>query len=108
MKKLFSILILIVVWYLLLIFLAPNISDKIDSIIWLNGLTKEIKDIKSDLDKNSVSDLSDAYSWAIKKIDETKGKIDDIRSTANEVEKTYNQVSDTVESVKKTVDNISN
>jgi len=104
MKKLISFLIIIIILYLLSVFFAPSISSKIDSLIWLNWLTEKITDTKSDIDKNSTSNLSDVYSWAINKIDETKNKIDDIRQTAKQVEDTYNKTSDFIDETGKKID----
>ncbi len=121
MKHLASLLIIFVTVYVLLIFMAPQITSKIEETIWIDGLTESITDFKWNLDE-SVTDIptkdelkdayNKAYSWALEYkeqfdlwVEKTHEKVDDIRDTLKKAEDTYNTVKDSYEQTKQTLEN---
>jgi len=130
MKKILWLIVLIVTIYILLIFKAPNITTKIEKVLWFSWFTQAVTGTKWKLDKTytNLPSKSEAYSWiidiknnVINWLDTTKAKIDDIRSAAawaekkiNEVKKTYDnavnvvkKTNQQIQNTKKAIDNIS-
>jgi hypothetical protein len=93
MKKLFSFLTILILLYLMLVFVKPNISDTIGGFIGLKELNQKIRNFKSGLDETATSeDLLKGYSDTIgsardlkdqmfKRSNDIKNKIDGVRQT---------------------------
>ena len=112
MKNFFLIILCIFVIYGLLIFLSPDTSSKIESLIWFPWFTENIRGAKTDFD-NIVTDVPSANefkSWALDirdsikwGLDTTKEKIDWVRSTLSSAEETLNDTLDTIDTAVETV-----
>ncbi len=118
MKKFFSFLIIVILVYLMLVFVKPNISDTIGGFIGLKELNQKIRNLKSGLDKTATSDdLLKGYSDTIEsardlkdqmfeRSEDVKNKVDAVRSTLSWAEQVVNEAKDTVDSVNKTLNDV--
>jgi len=122
MKNIFSFLIIIIIAYIVLIFLAPGVSDTIGSFIWTKSLNEKIRIFKTNVDKTATSatwkdDLLKGYSdtidsarqardTIIEKTLDTKKKIDDVRNTLSWAEQTVNEAKWVFDEANKTINDI--
>ena len=112
MKNFFLIILCVIVIYGLLIFLSPDTSSKIESLIGVSWFTENIRGAKDKFDdavtdvpsaselKTGASDIRDSIRWGL---DTTKEKIDWVRSTFESAEETFNDTLDTIDTAVETV-----
>jgi hypothetical protein len=112
MKKIFLIIVCIIVIYGLLIFLSPETSSKIESLVGFPGITENIRWAKTQFDdavtdiptagefKSWALDIKDSIKWGL---DTTKEKIDGVRSSLSSAEDTLNDTLDTIDTAVETV-----
>lgn len=112
MKKFLLIIVCVVVIYGLLIFLSPETSSKIESLVGFPGFTENIRGAKDQFDtavtdvpsaqefKSWALDIRDTIKWGL---DTTKEKIDGVRSTLSTAEDTLNDTLDTIDTAVETV-----
>lgn len=114
MKKLISLVILILALYGVSVFLAPDIASKIDELVGMSGLSETIRWSKENIDTTitNIPSASEFKSWAldikdkvINGVETTKDTIDTIRSWAQQVEDAYSGALDTYNSLKWTLEN---
>lgn len=110
--KIFLVGIIIITWYAVSIFLAPEIASSIDRIIGVPGLSESIRGWKNTLDWaiTDIPNLEEFKSGALDiktKISEgigtTKETIDQIRSGAQKVQDGYVEAKNTYDSVKESL-----
>ena len=122
MKKIFWLIVLLWTWYIISIFLAPSLADKIWDLLWIKSFNEQIRNKWWDLNKISTNipdskELQDWYDNAIKKasefkdsvvnwIEATKNEIDWVRATLSGAEDTYNKAKDVFEDATETIDKI--
>jgi len=103
MKKILLSIFILFIWYILLIFIAPNIAWSIEKFLWINWFNTNIIETKEKLDKKSINipSTDKLLSWAIdikntiiNWANTTKEKIDTVRETLSWVQNTYNDVKD--------------
>ncbi len=119
MQKVFLVLLIVVVWWVLLTFLKPDTTKQIESSIWIWWVTDSIKWARDNFN-NTITDIPsidtlketywEAYSWAIDIKDTitwwvktTKDTIDDVRSTLSGAQNTYNEAKNTLNEAKETI-----
>lgn len=136
LKKIFIILLLIVIWYIALIFYKPYLADSIWKPLWLSNFNLTVNYIKHKFDGTStgvtstifiqsgstnpqpipawIQAVDTAFSWVTEVkntvlgwLDSTKERIDNIRETVNWVENQYNDAKIKVEETKKIVNDVS-
>jgi len=119
MKKIISLIIIVVVLYIVAIFKAPTLANELEKLMWLDGFNQKIIDLKERLDNfwtkvPTKDELKDYYSWAVDSIEKTKENIDNLRKKADDIQDTYestketiNQAQEKLEDIKETVDKIS-
>lgn len=126
-KNIFYILLIIVLWYLILVFLSPNMADSLWEKIWTSYINEDIRNFKSKLDFFSLDDkkwnivekVSDVWSWVIQardiitnKITETKEDLDKTREAVNKtnenIQKTQESIDNTLNSVNDVQDSLKN
>jgi len=101
-KKIVWLIVIIFITYIVLIFVKPNIANKIADIIWTRDFNQSVLDIKSKLDDASTNipskeDIEKAYSWAKDTISDIKWSIEDLRQKADELEDTYDKAKDFID-----------
>lgn len=110
MKKIISILIIIVVLYILVIFIKPELAKSIWETLWLTKFNDTVINLKKKLDNPNYTE-SWSSNWTINKIvnwiDSTKEKIDNVRETANWVKQKYEQTKKVLNDVETLWNNIS-
>ncbi len=122
MKNIFSFLIIIIIGYIVLVFLAPGVSDKIGSFIGTKTINEKIRVFKTNIDKTATSatwkdDFLKSYSDTIdsarqvkdtivEKTLDTKKKIDTVRSTLSWAEETVNEAKWVFDEANKTLNDI--
>lgn len=114
MKKFLLIVICVISIYILLIFLSPETSSKIESLLWFSWTTDKIHSFKKTFDW-AITDVPSAQefkSWAIDiwntlkwSLDTTKSKIDSVRSTLSWAQDSLNSTLDTFDTAVETVKN---
>ncbi len=115
MKKIFWLIVLVVVWYWISIFLAPAFADKIANLFWFKSFNEQIRwssdkinkiatDIPSvdEMQKTIWNTVYSVKDW----IDKTKKFIDDTRITLSWAEDTLNKAKDFYSNTLETVDKI--
>ena len=111
MKKIFWLIVLVVVWYCISIFLAPTFADKIADLFWIQSYNEQIRWTTKNINKIStnvpnVDELQKTYSDTIKSvkdwIEKTKNIIDDTRATLSWTEDTINKAVDIYDKVSET------
>jgi len=134
-KKLFFFIILIFTLYIVLIFISPSLSDKIEWFIWLNWINNKIRDLKLNIDETytnlpSKEQFIETYNDAKVKVEiktmdtlswvnDVKNTIDDVRNTLSWAANTYSeikwsidetktQIESSVNAIKDTAETISN
>lgn len=120
MKKSILTILIIFVLYILLVFVAPGLADKVGWAIWLQWFNDIVRDLKKKWDetitnypqiKEDVENrLSEAQSGALELkntvaegVKDTKEKIDTVRET---LEDTRWSIEETVNSINNTVDKV--
>ena len=112
MKKIFWLLVIIFVLYVILIFKAPIFADNIEKLMHNSTIFNEkVRQIKKKLDKlwtklPTKEDLQKTYSWTIETINKTKENIDNLRKKAKELEKNYDEVKQKIDEAQKTLDKV--
>ena len=122
-QKLFWVLILLAVTYTAGVFYAPEPTDKIASIVWLETYNDFVRSFKSTLNDVStdiptkeelVEGGRAAFSWAldikdtvIDGISSTKETLDTVRSTLSGAESTYKDAKETFDKAKDFVEGAS-
>lgn len=113
MKKLFLIILILLVFYWISIFVAPEKTSKIEGMIWFWGITESVRWGKENFDSviTDIPSLNEVQSGAIDAkdkfldwVDKTKQTIDTVRWGAQKVESTYNDAKETYEGAKETFD----
>lgn len=105
------------------IFVAPEVSSKLENLIGLDGLTDKIRWWKDVLDWvitdiPSIDEVVDGYETVLSGakdvkntlsdwVETTKETIDTIRWWAQKAEDTYNEAKETIDSAKQTFDDLS-
>ena len=121
MKKLFLLLVILWVWYMISIFLAPSFADKIGDILWIKSFNEKIRNNWGDFNRiftdiPTTNELEEWYNNVINKakefgndvsswIDKTKDTIDSIRTTLSWAEDKINKVKKTYTKLEETYDN---
>jgi len=122
MKKILSLIILVVTWYFISIFLAPSYADKIWDLLNIKFFNEQFRNYfwkvnKIATDIPSVDEMQKKYTETIDTvkdwIDKTKNTIDGVRSTLSWAENTfnkakdfYNETSDSIDKVKSSLNDI--
>lgn len=114
MKKILLFLLCLVILYGLTIFLAPEISSRLEKTIWFSWTTDSIRNFKSQFDdvvtdipsvdefKTGAEDVKNTLQdW----LNTTKWKIDSVRSTFSWAQDTINETFDTIDWAIETVKN---
>lgn len=108
-KKLFLIIVIIFVSYIVLIFLAPNLAAKIEDSLWINWFNQAVYDFREKIGEiytnlPSQEEVKNAYettkSWAIQNINKIKDSVDDVRWWLNESVDKYNEIKNEFEEKK--------
>ncbi len=117
-KKLNWILVLFFVLFLLSVFNAPSIADKIWEQVWITNISDKIKSVKESFDKlithmPTKEEAEKAWENFVKWVDITKNKIDKIRQTLswaedkiNEVKEIYDDTTEKIEDIKETINSV--
>ena len=95
MQKLFWLIVIIIVSYILLVFNAPDTIAPINKLLNIERVKKKAINFKKTFYKvitkiPTKEELKWAYSWIVDKVDKTKETIDTIREKANDLENKYN------------------
>ena len=105
--KILSFFIILWVWYGATVFLAPDISSRIDSALWLSGLSETLRWTKDQVDYVSTDGVNSVLDNAIRVrddarwvVDSTKDRIDAVREQATRVEETVWEVQGTIENIR--------
>jgi peptidoglycan hydrolase CwlO-like protein len=115
MKKILLMLVVFIVLFLILIFKAPVVADKIWNLFWFYWVSENIVNIKNKFDnaitripsKEEVIQTYDmAYSWTVNAIDKTKDTIDNVRENANKIEEKYNNAKEFIDDTWKKIDEV--
>lgn len=107
MKKLWLILLILIIWYVLLIFQAPEITDKLgnkeinDRIRWSKATVDEIS--TNTPTKEEVIQFKDDV---VNGIETTKEKIDTVRATLNNAEQKIKDTKEQIDNAVETVNNL--
>lgn len=105
---------LIVVWvvYGAGAFLAPDFTSRIDTLIWLPGLSENIRGWKEKLDyvstdgvNTALDSVKQARESAREVVDTTKDRIDIIREQAASIEQTVQEVQWNIDTIKEVYEN---
>lgn len=117
-KKIFWIIISIIILYIITIFLSPKLSKSLWETFWLSKFNEQVINLKKKLDNSSTNSWNTSdniYSWAIdikntvvNWIDKTKDAIDEIRVQAQWIEQKYEETKKVLNDVKQIWDWISN
>lgn len=118
MNNIFYTIVIVIISYLLLIFISPNLSDNIWDKLWIKYLNQDIRNFKSGLDFFSTDDkwwnvvekVTEFQSWVIEvrdtitnKLTETKKDIDTTRKAVDDtnknIQKTQESINATLESI---------
>lgn len=110
-KKILYTLIIIIVLYVLVIFIYPELAKSLWKTFWLSNFNDNIIYLKKKLDNWSIKyDTSSSNSWntvdkaintVVEWLDTTKEHIDNIRETAKWVEEKYNETKKVLDDVNK-------
>jgi peptidoglycan hydrolase CwlO-like protein len=115
MKKIFWLIILVLVWYIISIFLAPSFADKVADLFWIKSFNEQIRWTSKDINEistnvPSIDEFQETYNNTIKTvkdwIDKTKNVIDDTRATLSWAEDTYNKAVNIYDETTETVDKL--
>ncbi len=115
MKKIFWLIVLIIVWYWISIFLAPSFADKIADLFWIQSFNEQVRWTVKNINKIStnIPSVDEMQKWiwdtvdSVKEwIDKTKNIIDDTRKTLSWAEDTINKAKDIYNNTVETVDKI--
>ncbi len=113
-KKIILLILIVVTLYGISIFVLPEVSSKIDTLIAMPGLSDSIRWTKKRVEKSitDIPSLNEFKSWAldakekfVNGVDITKDKIDTLRQWAQKAEKTFEDAKNTFNQVKQTVNN---
>lgn len=115
MKKLLWLIILGTTAYGIMIFMKPDITNWIESVLWFEWFWDDVRS-KLWFINNTVTDIpsiSEFQSWALDLknkvtdwIQSTKDTIDTVRSTLSWAEDTYNKAKDVITETTQTIDKI--
>jgi len=110
-KKILYAIIIIIILYVLIIFLYPDLAKSLWETFWLSKFNDNIIYLKKKLDNWSLKyNSSSIDSWntvdktintVVEWLDTTKEKIDNIRETAKWVEEKYNETRKVLDDVNK-------
>lgn len=112
-KKFLLSIIILFIWYILLIFTAPNVAWAIEKFLWIDWFNSSIIELKEIFNEKStnIPSTDELLSWAIDIkntivdwVDTTKEKIDTVRETLSWVENTYNEIKEWYNEVKNFID----
>lgn len=115
-KKILLVFLILSVLYGISIFLLPEVSAKIDTVLWIPGFSENIRWKKDFFDGSVTSSpkveefketYSTAVSWAIDGVNTTKEKIDTIRTGAQQIQETYEESKQTFDDAKQVFDDAS-
>ncbi len=111
MKKLFLFILIIFVSYILLIFLKPDLADKIANQLGFVDFNEKVRIIKKWIDIFSTKipdekEIEDSFVKAKEKINSIKENINNLRNEANEVKEKYNQTKEFLEDTSKKIDEV--
>lgn len=95
LKNLLWFILLIVIIYIMLVFIKPQIADTIAWTLWIKNINESITNFKEKLDYVSTKiptkdEVQNAYSGAKNTIWDIKDNIENIRETADDLENKYN------------------
>lgn len=101
-KKLLSILIIIITLYILLVFTNKILIEKIEDFIWLKWFSNNFIFLKEKYDEiftklPTKEEVYNEWEQIKKEIDDKKEIIDNIRVGAKDLETKYNQTKDFIE-----------
>ena len=117
-KKLGWILVLFFVLFLLFVFNAPSIADKIWEQVWITNISDKIKSLKTSFDRlmthmPTKEEAEKAWENFVKWVDITKNKIDKLRQTLswaedniNKVKEIYDDTTKKIEDIKETINSV--
>jgi len=117
-KKIFWLIVLLFIIYVILIFVKPAFADQIADVLWIKSFNEKVRIIKKWLDVFSTKipdkeELEETYSWAKEKIENLKENIDNIRKSAKDIEKKYeetkefiNETTEKIDKVKESLDDL--
>lgn len=115
-KKLVLLIVIIISLYWVSVFTMPEISAQIDKLIWMPGLSDNLKWTKDKLEGaiTNIPSVEEFKSWAldaknmfIDGVDTTKETIDTIREGAQKAEETYNEAKETFDDAKQVFEDAS-
>ena len=105
--KIFLSFLIIIIVYGLWVFLAPDITSRIDAFIWFPGLTENIRGSKEKLDyvstdgvNSTLESVKQARESAREVVDTTKEHIDTIREQAANIEQTVQEIQWNIDTIK--------
>ena len=127
-KNIILLWLVVIIIYLLIIFISPNLASSLWKSLWLTSFNQKVLEFKKSLDdwtffapiKNSVDwvidkswngVLKNTFSWELKDgfvwwLDSTKEKIDNVRTTISWAENTYKDVKTKYEKTKEIVNDV--
>lgn len=112
-KKIFLLLIILVITYIVALFLAPWYVIWISKILWLENFNKQVKIIKTDINNATVKipnvdeitkKINNTVHTVKDGIIKTKNTIDDVRVTLSWAENTYNKTKETLNETLNTIE----
>jgi len=107
LTKILSFIIILLVWYGLTVFFAPEISSRIDTILQVPWLSDTLRWKKDHIDYISTDGVNQALDSAARfrddarwVVDSTKDRIDTVREQAIKVEETIWEVQETIGNIR--------
>lgn len=104
--KIFSFLLLIAIVYGFWVFFAPEITSRIETFVWLPGLSENIRSSKEKLDFVSTDGVSSTFESVMQAresarevVDTTKDRIDTIRQQAGKIEASVQDVQENIDTL---------
>ena len=114
LTKILSFFILLSVSYGTTVFLAPNISSRIDDFLGMSGLSEKLRWTKEQVDFVSTDGVNSVFESATRLrddarwvVDSTKDRIDTVREQTNRVQETFEEAQETLENLREVYDSTS-
>lgn len=113
MKKIVSVLLILIAGFILLVFQAPDMASKIEKVVGMDGLTSTITSFRGTVNDVSTNiptkdDLVDTYnklsSGAVDAAVDAKLKVDGVRETLSGAEETLDKTLKLVDDTQKAIE----
>ena len=108
MTKILSFLVIIIVWYLLLVFFTPDISTRLDKMLWISGFSETLRWTKHRVDFVTTDGVNSVIQWATQFRDDARWVVDSTKDTIDTVREQAARAEDALSEAQESIENIRN